>query len=181
MKYIFAKNLSVRLTSQVVLIRLVEQAGLINEYQLIYENVRHEHTANEQTARLKKWCPLDDVRLNHIDCKHLLNSVYFLRELPRLTRMCSDEIYHVPLADFNERLLIGDVAVFARREMSDRDPDLYVQVDDQQVPQMNGHDGLKNTQRKIVPLKQTSIDYELFSDLPMALQATIEVSEATEH
>lgn len=178
MRYIFAKNLSVRLTAQVVLIRLIEQCDLVQVYQLIYDNIRYEHQTNEQMSRLKKWCPLDDVRLNHIDCNHLLSSVYILREIPRLTQMCADEVYYEPLADYDESLLINSDEVITQRELSDREAVTMVNGGGQETPLANGdfNGPARNTQKKVQPLKQTNIPTELLQSLPMDVQLALDVS-----
>lgn len=176
LRHIFAKNLSVRLTAQVVFIRLIERLDLKATYQLFYDNIRHEHESNDNIGRLKKWCPMDDIRLNYIDCDRLLNSAYFLREIPRLTQMCADEVYFVPLDDFDERLLLTEAEVITHRELNDRDCDAIVTIGDQEMPHINDATSQKNTQKKIVPLKQLNVPGEWMNNLPWDLKVSMEVS-----
>lgn len=176
LKHIFAKNLSVRLTAQVVFIRLIDRLHLIADYQLFYDNIRYEHESNEHIGRLKKWCPMDDIRLNYIDCNCLLNSVYCMREIPRLTQMCADEVYYTPLDDFDERLLLTSAITITHRELNDRDCDAIVAIGDQEVPHITDVAATRNTQKKIVPLKQLNVPGELLNNLPWNLKLSMEVS-----
>lgn len=173
MKWIFAKNLSVRLTAQAVLIRLIERFDLIDAYKLIYNNIRNEQEVSGGANRLKKWCPLEDIRLNSIDFEHLLSSVYFLREIPRLTQMCADEIYYTPLADFDEKLLITSAEVIGHRELCDREAETDAATGDHEVPNSIS---TKNTQKKIVPMKQTTVCSDLLNNLPYEFQLSLDVS-----
>lgn len=178
-KWAFVKNLSVRTTAQIVILKLIEKFNLIDDYQLIYENIKYEHETT-QNGRTKKWCPMQDFRLNHIDCGQLLNSVYVLREIPRLTQMSNDEIYYEceMLSDYNEKLIIDVQPINAREhnERLDMETDIGAGAGATGPPEnCAGGDGIKNTQKKIVPLKQTFVDGELLNSLPIDMQLSLEV------
>lgn len=178
-KWTFVKNLSVRTTAQIVVLKLIEKFNVIDCYKLIYDNITKEHETQPQAMeniRTKKWCPMNDFRLNHIDCSQLLNSVYVLREIPRLTQMQNDEIYYGMLRDYDEHLIIDIQPINARDHNARLDMETEIGVcSGKDGISGGGSDGIKNTQKKIVPLKQTFVDGELLNGLPFEMQLSLEV------
>lgn len=160
MRYSFTKNATVRTTAQVVIMKAIEKCNLIDQYSLIYENIRREH--DPQKADANKRSLAEDFRFNQINGDNLLNSTYFLQEIPRLTEMFVDEVYFEVLDDFDEKLIIEAPLNSNQALFVERDPG---------IPAETNGDSSGIAQKKIVPFKQTFVDRELMNSLPAEFQA----------
>lgn len=167
----FTKNLNVRLTAQSVFMHLIEKCDLTEEYNIIYSTIKDglESIETLPLNRIKKWYPAQDVRLNYIDCTQLLNEIYYLYEIPRITDMSPDEIYAMGLDGYDERLRINLSTPINYCMWSDRFETEVILVDPEPVEK-------HNAQKKIVPLKENFIDFELINNLPIEMQRSLEVS-----
>lgn len=171
MEWCLTKNLNVRATAQSVLVRLIEKCNLIEANQFIYNCIKNELESSEQIQynRMKKWYPLQDARLNYINCQQLLNSVYYLCEIPRITNMCADETYAIGLDDYDAKLLMKNEIPVNCFEWGERHEREILLAQSQQIV-------VRNVQKKVVPLKQTFVDAELLNSLPIEIQLSLEVS-----
>lgn len=163
-KFIFAKQIMVRTAAQIVLTKLCERFDTNNEYKIIYDCIKRAHSF--KFSRALKYAYAYEYRFNQIDTKNLLHSMYTLREIPRITKMSSDEYYKDEIVDpINPQMVI---------HVSDDDmleiPIDSVEIDlcfmengDEPVNPINANG---NVQRKVVTYRETFIDRKILSSLP---------------
>lgn len=95
----------VRTAAQIVLTKLCERFDANNEYKTIYDCIKRAHSL--KFSRALKYAYAYEYRFTQIDLKNPLHSMYILREIPRITKMTSDEYYQDSLFDsFNEQMVI---------------------------------------------------------------------------
>lgn len=161
-KFIFAKQIMVRTVSQIVLTKIFERFGLNNEYQIIYDCIKRAHSI--KLTRALKYAYAYEYRFTQIDKNNLLHSMYTLREIPRITKMTSDEYYKDELFGNENHAMIIQINEDDIPEM----PVDSIEVDlcfndnaDEPVNLING-----NVQRKVVTYRETFIDRKILSSLP---------------
>lgn len=161
-KYIFVKQIVVRTSAQIVLMKLCEKFDVIDDYKVLYDSIRAAHEI--KTSRALKFSYAYKYRYEQIDASQMLHSMYFMREIPRITNMRSDEYYMHDIYD-------------------EVDPSLSIHVDEsdsihsQEGVEVelgfidNAEDTIMNTctggnvQRKLVTYRETFVDREIWNSL----------------
>lgn len=161
-KYIFVKQIVFRTCAQIVLTRLCEKFNLIGDYQVLYDSIKLAHEV--KTSRALKFSYVYKYRFEQIDANHLLHSMYILREIPRITRMHTDECYLYDMFDMVEPSLELHMD---EHEMNSSQEGIEVDlgyIDCADSTMMNTCNG-GNVQRKLVTYRETFIDRQLWNSL----------------
>lgn len=161
-RFIFAKQIMVRTASQIVLTKLFERFDSENEYKTIYDCIKRAHST--KLSRALKYAYAYEYRFTQIDTNNLLHSMYILREIPRITKMSSDEYYKDEIFDVENPAMMIQINENEIPEI----PIDSVEVDlcfmenaEETVNPMNA-----NVQRKVVTYRETFIDRKILSSLP---------------
>lgn len=166
LKYIFLRQITVRSAAQIVLLKLCEHFEVTTSYQSICDGIKASVSTNP-CVKLLKWSYTSDVRLMHINCQHLLHSVYILREIPRLTNMCSDEYYANEIYDKTDNGLTISQNVKTVEPTDTK----YNEISfSQNFEDSSTSNGSGNVQKKMVSFRETFIDRQLLNTLPKCFQ-----------
>lgn len=161
-KFIFAKQIMVRTAAQIVLTKLCERFDANNEYKTVYDCIKRAHSL--KFSRALKYAYAHEYRFTQIDLKNPLHSMYIQREIPRITKMTSDEYYKDEIFDpFNEQMIIRiSDADAMEMPMDSVEIDLcFMENADEPMHSVNG-----NVQRKVVTYRETFIDRQILNSLP---------------
>lgn len=161
-KYIFVKQIVVRTSAQIVLMKLCEKFDLIGEYDILYDSIKVAHEI--KTSRALKFSYAYKYRYEQIDATEMLHSMYILREIPRITNMRSDEYYvHEIYDEFDPSKIIELDVEDSIQSQEGVEVELGF-IDNAEDTMMNPcHSG--NVQRKLVTYRETFIDREIWSSL----------------
>lgn len=160
-KYIFVKQIIVRSSAQIFLIRICDKFDLINEFKILYESAKIAHEL--KFSRALRLAHAYKYRYEQIDAKQLLHTMYTLREIPRISRMQSDEYYKHEIYDANDESMVIQM---------DEDENLTSQesvdvelgfIDNSEETFVNTCGG--NVQRKLVTYRETLIDRQMLNSL----------------
>lgn len=162
-KYIFVKQIIVRTSAQIVLIKLCEKFDLIGEFKILYDSTKIAHEV--KASRALKFSYAYKYRFEQIDANQILHTMYTLREIPRITKMFSDEYFKHEIYDPEESNMAIQI---------DEDESLTAQesVDVELAFIENGEDSIVNhpagggnVQRKLVTYRETFIDRQILNSL----------------
>lgn len=167
-KYVFVKQIVVRTSAQIVMVKLCEKFCLIHEFEKLYHSTKMAHEL--KISRALKFSYAYKYRYEQIDATKLLHTMYTLREIPRITKMHSDEYYeHEIFDDADESLTIQ----MDEDELASQHEGIEVElgfIDNAEDTIMNAigggaNSGNGNVQRKLVTYRETFIDRELLNSL----------------
>lgn len=165
-RWIFVKQIAIRSAAHTVFVRLYEKLDFSKEplketYKSLKEFLVSIESVNNSKG-LWKWSYSNDFRFNSIDCNNLLHPNYILCEIPRVTQMTTDEIYHGVFDKAHENLSIQTEVNTERCEfLKENEISLTVSNDSSGYGSIDG-----NVQRKIVPFRESFIDAQLLKTLP---------------
>ncbi|XP_031623463.1 uncharacterized protein LOC116340876 [Contarinia nasturtii] len=161
-KYIFVKQIIVRTSAQIVLIKLCEKFDLINEFKILYDSTKIAHEV--KVSRALKFSYAYKYRFEQIDANQMLHTMYTLREIPRITKMFSDEYYKHEIFDSEESNMainMDEDESLTAQESVDVEMAFIENGDDTIIH--HGHGG--NVQRKLVTYRETFIDRQILNSL----------------
>lgn len=153
------QHFNTRLFAQIAVVKIIEKFKLnaaANQYNSMYEQIMNSFKQGNAKQISEKY--LQDFRFNCIDCTDLLNPIYFLCEIPRVTQMARDELIPLGLVQkdatddkftFKEPFHVNINMFGAHNDNGDGD---------------NGSNG--NVQKKIIPIKNIVPDANLLDTLP---------------
>lgn len=171
-KFLFVKQISVRSSAQITLVKLCDKFRLVGSYQLIYDGIRSSLAVNA-VPKFAKMSFLSDLRTEYIDCQNLLHPVYVFREIPRLTNMNTDEFYkyNALCDDLNENQ-ISNIPLNATPSsdlLDIRDSDITFIEKLEEPVECGTH--TQNVQKKMIPFRETFIERKLLESLPPDFQS----------
>lgn len=161
-KFIFVKQIIVRTSAQIVLIKLCEKFDLTAEFKILYDSTKIAHEA--KISRALKFSYAYRYRFEQIDASQLLHTMYTLREIPRITKMFSDEYYKHEILDSDDSKLIihlDEDESITSQESVDVELAFIDNVEDAIVQPC--HAG--NVQRKLVTYRETFVDRQVLNSL----------------
>lgn len=161
-KYIFVKQIIVRTSAQIVLISLCEKFGLSADFKILYDSTKIAHEV--KVSRALKFSYAYRYRFEQVDASQMLHTMYTLREIPRITKMFSDEYYKYEIYDPDDAKMIIQIdedESIAAQESVDVEMAFIDNVEDTIV---QPH-GMGNVQRKLVTYRETFIDRQILNSL----------------
>lgn len=161
-KYIFVKQIVVRTSAQIVLMKLCEKFGTIGEFQVLYDSIKLAHEV--KSSRALKFSYAYKYRYEQIDANQMFHTMYVLREIPRITNMRSDEYYEHEMFDPEEHTL---AIRMDENETVNSHEGIEVElgfIDCAEETMMNTCSG-GNVQRKLVTYRETFIDRQVLNSL----------------
>lgn len=163
-KYIFVKQIIVRSSAQIFLIKLCEKFDLISDFKILYDSAKSAHEF--KFSRALKLAHAYKYRFDQIQIEQMLNTMYTLREIPRITKMLSDEYYKHEIYDADDAGMVIQM---------DEDESLTSQESvDVEMGFIEGNDETfisnscsagGNVQRKLVTYRETLIDRQILNSL----------------
>lgn len=163
-KYVLVKQIVVRTTAQIMLLRLCEKFHLINDYKLLYDSTKAAHES--KVSRALRFCYAYKYRFEQIDTNEMLHSMYILREIPRVTNMLSDEYYKHEIFDQeapNMVIQMDDEEDLTSPESMDVELGFIENAEDMAVNDVTTAGG--NVQRKLVTYRETFVDRQILNSL----------------
>lgn len=161
-RYIFVKQIIVRTAAQIILIKLCEKFDLVDEFKILYDSTKIAHEV--KASRALKFSYAYRYRFEQIDATQMLHSMYTLREIPRITKMFSDEYFKHEIFDpdnANMIIQIDEDESLSAQDGVDVELAFIDNVDDTIVhPSDTG-----NVQRKLVTYRETFIDRQILNSL----------------
>lgn len=161
-KHIFVKQIIVRTSAQIVLIKLCDKFNLANEFKILYDSTKAAHEI--RVSRALKVAYAYKYRFDQIDPKQMLHAMYVLREIPRITKMRSDEYYKHEIYDADNASLTI--------HMDEDDCFTSQESIDMELGFIDNAEGIicntcpnGNPQRKLVTYRETFIDREILNGL----------------
>lgn len=156
--FTMGQHFNTRLFAQIVVVKIIEKFKMNepkHKYNSVYEQIMHSF-GQGNAKQISEKC-LQDFRFNCIDCADLLNPIYFLCEIPRVTQMAKDEL--IPL-----RLLQTDASA---EKFTFKEP-FHVNINmcgthNENVDADSSND---NVQKKIIPMKNILPNASLLETLP---------------
>lgn len=173
--YVFVKQIVVRTAAQIVMLKLCDRFHLVNDFQKLYESTKMAHEM--KISRALKFSYAYKYRYERIDAKHLLHTMYTLREIPRITKMHSDEYYAHDIFDpVVESMVIhmDDDELLGPQEGIEVELGFMDNAEDTIMNAIGGGGGGGgtvtdanggNVQRKLVTYRETIIDREVLNSL----------------
>lgn len=161
-KYIFVKQIIVRTSAQIVLIKLCEKFDLIDEFKILYDSTKIAHEV--KVSRALKFSYAYRYRFDQIDASQMFHTMYTLREIPRITKMSSDEYYKHEIYDPDEPKMIlqmSDDESLTSQESVDVELAFIDNVDDTIIHPCHGG----NVQRKLVTYRETFVDRQILNSI----------------
>lgn len=161
-KYIFVKQIIVRTSAQIVLIKLCEKFDLIDEFKILFDSTKIAHEV--KVSRALKFSYAYRYRFDQIDTLRMLHTMYTLREIPRITKMFSDEYYKHEIYDPDEPKMILQISEddsLTSQESVDVELAFIDNVDDTIIHPCHGG----NVQRKLVTYRETFVDRQTLNSL----------------
>lgn len=156
--FTMGQHFNTRLFAQIAIVKIIEKFKMNtsnHKYNSVYEQIMHSFGQGNAKQISDKF--LQDFRFTCIDCSDLLNPIYFLCEIPRITQMAKDEL--IPL-----RLV--------RRDESD-DKFTFKEPYHVNINMCGAHNenvdvdsSSDNVQKKIIPMKNIVPDASLLQTLP---------------
>lgn len=178
MNYLFVKQISVRSSAQITLVKLCDKFHLAKSYQLICDSIRSSLIVN-LVPKFAKLSYLSDLRTEYIDCQHLLHPVYVLREIARLTDMTTDEYFkNCALFGDADEIEVPNIPlnVGPSAELLDiRDSDITFIEKLDEVSNECGGSHAQNVQKKMIPFRENFIERHLLNSLPDDFQRGLKV------
>lgn len=156
------KQIIVRTSAQIVLIKLCEKFNLITEFKILYDSTKIAHEV--KISRALKFSYAYRYRFEQIDAMQMLHTMYTLREIPRITKMLTDEYYKHEIFDSNDAKLIiqlDEDDSLTSQESVDVELAFIDNVEDTIVHP--SHTG--NVQRKLVTYRETFVDRQVLNSL----------------
>lgn len=178
-KYIFVKQIIVRTTAQIMFLKLCEKFDLIDEYRLAYVSTKRAHEI--KVSRALKFVYAYRYRFEQIDTKRMLHTMYTLREIPRITKMHSDEYYKHDIydpEDSNLAIQMDESDILNSPENMEVELGFIENADDTIVNTCNTAGG-GNVQRKFVTYRETFIDRQILNSLSDEFSRRESVSYST--
>lgn len=161
-RYIFVKQIIVRTSAQIVLINLCEKFNLTADFKILYDSTKIAHEV--KVSRALKFSYAYKYRFDQVDPTRMLDTMYTLREIPRITKMFSDEYYKHEIYDADDPKLIIQVDEddnIAAQESVDVELAFIDNVEDTIVHPCHGG----NVQRKLVTYRETFVDRQILNSL----------------
>lgn len=163
--FTMGQHFNTRLFAQIAIVKIIEKFKMnvsTNKYNSVYEQIMHSFRQGNAKQISDKF--LQDFRFTCIDCTDLLNPIYFLCEIPRVTHMAKDELIPWKLVrrdGSNEKFLFkGPFHVNINMCGAHNE---NVDVDNL----------CENVQKKIIPMKNIVPDATLLETLPNYSQQSI--------
>lgn len=170
--FTMGQHFNTRLFAQVAVVKIIEKFKMnapTQKFKSVYEQITHSF-GQGNAKQISEKC-LQDFRFTCIDCSNLLNPIYFLCEIPRVTQMAKDEL--IPLS------LVQQVAT--DEKFTFKEP-FHVNINmcgahNENVDVDSAND---NVQKKIIPMKNIVPDASLLETLPNYVHQSIkEVSNVS--
>lgn len=163
--FTMGQHFNTRLFAQIAVVKIIENFKMnvpTHKYNSVYEQIMHSFSQGN-AKQISEKC-LQDFRFTCIDSTDLLNPIYFLCEVPRVTQMAKDEL--IPL-----RLVQNDAS---DEKFTFKEP-FHVNVNmcgahNENVDVDSVND---NVQKKIIPMKNIIPDANLLETLPNYLHRSI--------
>lgn len=164
--YTMGQHFNTRLFAQMAAVKIIEKFQFntpTHKYNSVYEQIMHSFSQGN-AKQVSEKC-LQDFRFTCIDCTSLLNPIYFLCEIPRITQMAKDELIPLSLVQqdasdekftFKEPFHVNINLCGAHNESVDVD---------------SANDNVH--QKKIIPIKNIHRDANLLETLPNYLHQSI--------
>lgn len=170
-KYVFVKQIVVRTSAQIVMLKLCEKFHLIHEFEKLYQSTKMAHEL--KISRALKFSYAYKYRYEQIDAMKLLHTMYTLREIPRITKMHSDEFYAHDIFDtVDESMTIqmDEDEFVGQHEGIEVELGFIDNAEDTILNAVGGSGGggsagNGNVQRKLVTYRETFIDREILNSL----------------
>lgn len=162
-KYIFVKQITVRTSAQIVMMKLCEKFDLLKEFEILYNSTKSAHEI--KASRALKFAYAYKYRFDQINANQMLHTGYTLREIPRITRMHSDEYYKHEIYDEEDSKFLIDMSDEDSLPSQDSvDVELGF-IDNYEDTIINVTNGGGNVQRKLVTYRETFIDKQILNSL----------------
>ncbi|XP_037024426.1 uncharacterized protein LOC119066209 isoform X2 [Bradysia coprophila] len=156
--FTMGQHFNTRLFAQITVVKIIEKFKMnvpSNQYNSVYEQIMNSFGQGNTKQISEKF--LQDFRFNCIDCTDLLNPIYFLCEIPRVTQMAKDEL--IPL-----RLVQKDAN---DDKFTFKEPfHVNINMCGAHNENIDGDGGSGNVQKKIIPMKNIVPDANLLETLP---------------
>lgn len=163
-KYIFVKQIIVRSSAQIFLIKLCEKFDLISDFEILYDSAKAAHEF--KFSRALKLAHAYKYRFDQIQPKQMLNTIYTLREIPRITKMLSDEYYKHEIYDADDASLAiqmdEDESLTSQESV---DVEMGFIENNEETFIASSCNGGGNVQRKLVTYRETLIDRQVLNSL----------------
>lgn len=167
--FTMGQHFNTRLFAQIAVVKIIEKFKMnvpTHKYHSVYEQIMHSFSQGNAKPISEK-C-LQDFRFTCIDCTDLLNPIYFLCEIPRVTQMAKDELVPLSLVQQN---VSEDKYVF--KEPFHVNGNLCGSHNEN----IDAETSIDNVQKKIIPIRNIIPDANLLETLPNHLhQSSKEVS-----
>lgn len=163
-KYVFVKQIVVRTAAQIVMLKLCEKFCLIHEFERLYQSTKMAHEL--KISRALKFSYAYKYRYEQIDATRLLHTMYTQREIPRITKMHSDEYFEHEIfdeADESMTIQMDDDELVSQHDGIEVELGFIDNAEDTIMNTIGGGNG--NVQRKLVTYRETFIDRELLNSL----------------
>lgn len=163
--FTMGQHFNTRLFAQIAVVKIIEKFQMntaAHKYYSVYTQILHSF-GQGNAKQISEKC-LQDFRFTCIDCKDLLNPIYFLCEIPRVTYMAKDEL--IPLS-----LVLTEAA---DEKFTFKEP-FHVNINMCGAHNENVDvDGVNdNVQKKLIPMKNIIPDANLLETLPNYLHESI--------
>lgn len=150
------------------MLKLCEKFDLISEFEKLYQSTKMAHEL--KISRALKFSYAYKYRYEQIDATKLLHTMYTMREIPRITKMFSDEFYaHAIFDAVDESMTIqmDEDEFVGQNEGIEVELGFIDNAEDTILNAVGGSvaGGNGNVQRKLVTYRETFIDRELLNSL----------------
>lgn len=155
------------------MLKLCEKFGLTHEFEKLYQSTKMAHEF--KISRALKFSYAYKYRYEQIDAKQLLHTMYTQREIPRITKMHSDEYFeHEIFDEVDESMVIqmDEDDLVSQHDGIEVELGFIDNAEDTMVNTIGGGGGgggasaaNGNVQRKLVTYRETFIDRELLNSL----------------
>lgn len=103
-KYVHARHAITRITSQILILTLLEKFNLIDAYKSFYDCIQLVRATKISQVLYSSF----KYRFEKINVNEMLNSQNTLREIPRITGVVSDEYYKYDIYDEENPNMVND-------------------------------------------------------------------------
>lgn len=153
--WIMGQHFNTRIMAQIVIYKLITDFDLYTNL-LIYQSI--QTSFEQKNAKIISQSYLQDFRFVILDYKDLLNPVYYLCEIPRITKMALDE--RIPLQfvpkNYHEKVISRSLI----------DYKMFGKVYGHIICDESNDVDIENIQKKITPLREIIPDFNHVSALP---------------
>lgn len=161
-RYVFMKQIIVRTSAQIVLIKLCEKFALIDEFKVLYDSIAMAHST--KVSRALKFSYAYKYRFDQIKTNCFLHSTYIMREIPRITKMRSDEYYmheNYEPVETSMDIQMDEEECLNVQDGIEVELGFIDNAEDMMISTFNGG----NVQRKLVTYRETFIDRQVLNSL----------------